>query len=87
MTTTGNQHLIRDDDFEWDDTKAANNWLANEIDFETTCEVLRDVFAIEWCDDGQDLTEQRFVTIGISRRLRSERGPNSDHLGPFGRTF
>jgi hypothetical protein len=27
--------------------------------------VFKDIFAIEWDDDGQDDTEERFVTVGM----------------------
>ena len=56
---------MRDDDFEWDDAKAARNWLDHGVRFEAARDVFRDVFAVEWADDGQDDTEARFVTVGM----------------------
>jgi uncharacterized DUF497 family protein len=72
---------VRDDDFEWDDAKAARNWRDHAVSFEMAREVFRDVFAIEWADDGQDDGEDRFVTVGmveghllfVSSTLRGQR--------------
>jgi uncharacterized DUF497 family protein len=43
---------MRDDEFEWLDAKAAGNWLDHGVRFETAREVFKDIFAIEWADDG-----------------------------------
>ena len=75
------QYLMQDDDFEWDDPKAASNWLDHGVRFETAREVFKDFFAIEWADDGHDDAEERFVTVGmvesrvlfVSYTLRGER--------------
>lgn len=56
---------MQDDFFEWDDDKAAGNWLDHGIRFETARAVFNDVFAIEWTDDRHGDTEERFVTVGI----------------------
>jgi len=72
---------MQDDAFEWDDAKAASNWLDHGIRFETARDVFRDAFAIEWTDEGHDDAEERFVTIGmvenrllfVSYTLRGER--------------
>jgi uncharacterized DUF497 family protein len=72
---------MRDDAFEWDDIKAASNWFDHHVSFEMAREVFKDVFAIEWSDDGQGATEDRFITVGmaesrllfVSYTLRGER--------------
>ncbi len=72
---------MKDDAFEWDDSKAARNWLDHGIRFEAACDVFRDAFAIEWTDDGYGDAEERFVMIGmvenrllfVSYTLRGER--------------
>jgi uncharacterized protein len=72
---------MQDDDFEWRDEKAASNWLEHGVRFETARDVFKDVFAIEWADDGHDDPEQRFITVGmvgnrllfVSYTLRGER--------------
>jgi hypothetical protein len=56
---------MRDEDFEWDDDKAARNWRKHHISFEMARDVFRDVFAIEWADDAQGAREQCFVTLGM----------------------
>jgi uncharacterized DUF497 family protein len=56
---------MQDETFEWDDIKAASNWRDHGVTFEVAREVLKDIFAVEWDDDGQDDTEERFVTIGM----------------------
>lgn len=72
---------MQDDEFEWLDAKAASNWLDHGVRFETAREVFKDVFAIEWMDDGHADPEERFVTVGmvenrllfVSYTLRGER--------------
>jgi len=72
---------MRDDEFEWDDAKAASNWLDHGVRFETARGVFKDIFAIEWTDDRHGDTEERFVTLGmveshllfVSYTLRRER--------------
>jgi uncharacterized DUF497 family protein len=56
---------MQDETFEWDDIKAASNWRDHGVTFEVAREVFKDIFAVEWDDDGQDDTEERFVTIGM----------------------
>jgi uncharacterized DUF497 family protein len=56
---------MQDETFEWDDIKAASNWRDHGVTFEVAQEVFKDIFAVEWDDDGQDDTEERFVTIGM----------------------
>lgn len=56
---------MQDETFEWDDLKAASNWRDHGVTFEAAREVFKDIFAIEWDDDGQDDTEERFVTVGV----------------------
>jgi uncharacterized protein len=54
-----------DEAFEWDDEKAADNWLKHETTFETARKAFRDPFAVEWVDRGQDADEERFVIVGM----------------------
>ncbi len=72
---------MQDEFFEWDDPKAASNWLDHGVRFETARDVFKDMFAIEWTDDSHDDAEERFVTVGmvenqllfVSYTLREER--------------
>ena len=56
---------MQDDEFEWDDDKAARNVRAHGVAFGVAREVFRDVLAVAWTDDGGDDTEERFVTVGM----------------------
>ena len=53
------------DAFEWDDRKAARNWLDHGIRFEAARDVFRDVSTIGWTDHGHSDIEERCVTIGM----------------------
>jgi uncharacterized protein len=74
---------MQDDAFEWLDAKVARNWRDHDVSFETARDVFKDIFAIEWADDGQDEGENRFVTVGmvenrllfVSYTFRGERIP------------
>ncbi len=55
-----------DEEFEWDDDKAASNLAKHGVSFEDACGVFRDPFAIELIDDREDHTEERFILIGMS---------------------
>jgi uncharacterized DUF497 family protein len=56
---------MKDEDFEWDDAKAVRDWRVHNISFEMAREVFKDIFAIEWDDDGQEESEARFVPVGM----------------------
>ena len=56
---------MQEDAFEWDDVKAAWNWRKHDISFEMARQAFKDLFAIEWDDDGQDEGEDRFVIVGM----------------------
>jgi uncharacterized DUF497 family protein len=43
---------MRDEAFEWDDTKAASHWRDHAVTFEMARDAFGDGFAIEWDDDG-----------------------------------
>lgn len=55
-----------DDEFEWDDDKAAANAEKHGVTFEQARSVFRDPFAIELLDDREDYSEDRFILIGMS---------------------
>ena len=56
---------MNDDDFEWDETKAAQNDAAHGVSFETAKKVFEDPFAIERLDDREDYGEDRYSIIGM----------------------
>ena len=63
--TTGKQYIMQDEDFEWDDAKAALNWQNHGVTFEMARDAFRDAFAVEWLDDAQDAAEPRFAMLGM----------------------
>jgi uncharacterized DUF497 family protein len=54
------------DDFEWDEVKAAENYAKHGVSFEMATEVFKDPFAIERLDDREDYGEDRYVLIGMA---------------------
>jgi uncharacterized protein len=56
---------MNSDDFEWDDAKAAINRRHHKITFEQAREALADPFIVEWIDQGQDESEERFSALGM----------------------
>ncbi|MDO9472539.1 MAG: BrnT family toxin [Caulobacter sp.] len=56
---------MRDDDFEWDDAKAAANLLRHGVSFSTARRVFDDPFAFEKLDDRMTYPEDRFATIAL----------------------
>jgi uncharacterized protein len=63
--TTVTQYLMHDEEFEWDNAKAALNWRSHGVSFEMARDVFKDIFAIEWTDDRRGDAEERFVTVGM----------------------
>jgi uncharacterized DUF497 family protein len=55
------------DEFEWDDAKAAQNFRAHGVTFETACEAFLDLFALDWPDTREDYGEDRFAMIGMAK--------------------
>ena len=72
---------MRGDDFEWDDAKAAKNWLDHGVSFEMAREAFKDPFAVERVDNRHDDNEERVALLGmvenrllyVSYTLRGER--------------
>lgn len=56
---------MQNDDFEWDDAKAARNIRAHGVTFEMARDALSDPFIVEWIDEGQDESEERFAALGM----------------------
>jgi uncharacterized DUF497 family protein len=53
------------EEFEWNDDKAASNLRKHGISFAEACAVFRDPFAIELLDERVSYDEERFILIGI----------------------
>jgi uncharacterized DUF497 family protein len=52
-------------DFEWDKTKAEENYAKHGVSFEMAKRVFQDPFAAEFLDDREDYGEERFVILGM----------------------
>ena len=53
-------------DFEWDEAKAAENYAKHGVSFEIAKLVFNDPFAVERLDDREDYGEDRFILIGLA---------------------
>jgi len=51
--------------FDWNKSKAKDNYAKHGVSFELAKKVFKDPFAVEFLDDRQDYGEERFVIIGI----------------------
>jgi uncharacterized protein len=57
---------MSDEEFEWDERKAASNFAKHGVTFDSAQGVFSDPFAIEFADDGNEHDEVRFRIIGMS---------------------
>lgn len=57
---------MNDEEFEWNDQKAARNAEKHGVTFDEARGVFRDPFAIELLDDREDYGEERYILIGMS---------------------
>jgi uncharacterized DUF497 family protein len=53
------------EDFEWDETKASENYAKHGVSFETARAVFKDAFAVEELDDREEYGEERFTIVGM----------------------
>ena len=56
---------MRDDEFEWDDAKAAANLARHDVSFETARRAFDDPYAILRNDFRDNYGEERFTLIGM----------------------
>ena len=56
---------MNDGEFQWDDTKAAQNFAKHGVSFDAARSVFKDPFAVEYSDDREDYGEERFIIIGL----------------------
>lgn len=52
--------------FQWNKSKAKDNYDKHGVSFELAKKVFKDPFAAEFLDDRQDYGEERFVIIGAA---------------------
>jgi len=60
---------MRDDDFEWDDAKAAANLARHGVSFEAARLAFFDAYAVAREDPRQDYGEDRFILLGMTNNL------------------
>ena len=58
---------MTDEEFEWDDLKAAVNYADHGVRFDMARLVFRDPFAIDWLDRSEDYGEDRYAIIGMAQ--------------------
>ena len=58
---------MNDGKFQWDDRKAASNFVDHGVTFDAARDVFRDPFAVEQLDDRKNYGEDRFTIIGVAR--------------------
>lgn len=56
-----------DDEFEWDDEKAARNLRLHGVSFGLAREVFDDPSAFDWLDTSENYGEERFEILGMSQ--------------------
>jgi uncharacterized DUF497 family protein len=52
-------------EFEWDDSKAAENIRNHGVSFAQAALAFRDPFAVEWIDLREDYGEERIILLGM----------------------
>jgi uncharacterized DUF497 family protein len=62
--------LTAEHDFEWDADKANRNVEKHHVSFEEAATVFDDPMFITFIDDEHSVDEERYITIGLSRRGR-----------------
>ncbi len=56
--------------FEWDPKKARSNLLKHKVSFEEAATALKDPMGLTGLDPDHSVSEERFVTFGVSERGR-----------------
>lgn len=56
--------------FEWDPNKATRNIRKHKVSFEEAATVFRDTLSITALDPDHSVDEDRYITIGLSSRMR-----------------
>ena len=56
---------MQDNEFEWSDRKAADNYADHGITFEMARDAFGDPFAVDKSDDREDYSEDRYNLVGM----------------------
>ena len=57
-------------EFEWDRAKAASNLRKHGVSFDLACEIFDDIHSLSRPDDEHSEFEERWITMGFSRKGR-----------------
>lgn len=57
--------------FDWDASKAAGNVKKHGVSFEEASSVFYDIYGLSLRDESHSISEDRWITIGMSNRLRT----------------
>jgi hypothetical protein len=55
-----------DDEFEWDDAKAARNLAEHAVSFVAARKIFDDPLALGWLDTSENYGEERFAIVGMA---------------------
>jgi len=67
--------------FEWDPNKATKNVKGHRVSFEEAATVFDDPMFITFVDEEHSVDEERYITIGLSKRGRLLLVAHTDHEG------
>jgi len=56
--------------FEWDPDKARSNQRKHQVTFEEAATVFADVLGVTVSDPDHSMSEERYITVGLSQRHR-----------------
>jgi uncharacterized DUF497 family protein len=56
---------VTNEDFEWDEAKAVENYAKHGVSFEQAREAFDDPFGIEFVDDRENYGEYRVILLGM----------------------
>ena len=79
---------MQNDDFEWDDAKAASNIHDHGVSFDVARFAFNDIFAFDRVDRREKYGEDRYALVGMAKEspavcsLHFPRGPHPHYLGP-----
>jgi hypothetical protein len=68
LQNTAKPYIVRDDEFEWDDRKAAANLRNHRVSFEVARLAFDDAFAVDREDRREDYGEDRYTLLGHGGR-------------------
>ena len=68
-------------EFEWDPAKAKTNLRKHQVSFEEASTIFDDPLFITFLDEEHSINEERYITMGLSRRQRLLLVAHADRQG------